>query len=83
MSVFLACDIITICLYFSNVTPKLYGIISAILRIYSGDTPIFLLIAWEQLVGRGLFWSVLLSLTIVFFDYKRPANECSSLEIGQ
>lgn len=81
MSVFLACDIITLCLYFGNVTRKFYGTLSAIFRIYSGDTPIFLLIAWEQLLGRGLFGSVLLSLTIVFFDYKRPVNECSSLEI--
>lgn len=81
LRVFLACDILAICLHFSNATAKLYGTISAMFRIYSSDTPVFLLIVWEQLLGRGLYWSILLSFTIVFFNWKQLFNKHDSLEI--
>lgn len=65
----------SVCLHFSNATPWLYGVVSTSIGIYSERTPPFLTILWEQLFAGDLYWSILLSLVIVFFDVKRLVNK--------
>lgn len=71
---------VSVCLHYADITPKLYGTISYSIGIYSEATPPFLSILWEQIFAGDLFWSILVSLTIVFFDFKCLINKHGSSE---
>lgn len=69
---------VSVYLHYTNITFKIYGIISHSLGIYRETTSPLLSILWEQIFGGDLYWSILVSLAIVFFDFKCRINKRSS-----
>lgn len=61
---------VSVCLHYANISTTIYGTISHSIGIYHETMPPFLSILWEQIFAGDLFWSILVSLLIVFFDFK-------------
>lgn len=80
MNVIIFCICISILLHIGDITPHLYGVISAMLRIFEPETtPLFLTILWEQLFSGELYWSILLATTIVFFRQSPKKDKFSDV----
>ncbi len=73
---------VSVCLHYMNITTTLYGTISHSIGIYSETMPPFLSILWEQIFAGDLFWSILISLLIVFFDFECLINKRGASENG-
>lgn len=67
---------VSIWLHVVNITPPLYYTVSDMVGIYHlENTPLLLSVLWEQLFSGDLYWSILLSLSIVFFSCPTPPDK--------
>lgn len=74
---FLGCIAVSILLHIENITPKLYRTISDTVGIYGhSNVPLLFSVLWEQMLSGDLYWSLLLSLLIIFF-HPSPQYKCS------